>query len=119
MKKKTLSIVPVIAGVLLSGCVSHHRDMVVTTYEPVTTTRTTRTVVVTEAPPSPRVEVEGPAPSEGHVWIQGYWSNMNGRWVWAPGHWELRPRVNAMWVPGHWDKNPEGKGWIWTAGHWE
>jgi YXWGXW repeat-containing protein len=119
MKKLTFGILPVIASALLSGCAPHHEAMVVTTAEPVTTTRTTRTVVVNEAPPEPRVEVEGPAPSASHVWIQGYWTHIDNHWVWSPGHWEMRPRVNAMWIPGHWDKDPSGKGWIWTAGHWE
>ncbi|HEX4265273.1 MAG TPA: hypothetical protein VH597_13130 [Verrucomicrobiae bacterium] len=122
MKKKImrLGILPLITitagSVLLSGCVSHHREAVFTT-EPVTTT--TRTVVVTEEPPPPRTEIEGTAPSEAQVWTPGYWTNVNGNWVWMPGHWELRPRVNAVWVPGHWDKNSDGKGWIWTAGRWE
>jgi len=120
MKKTTIGILPIIvmSGTLFSGCVSHHQPMVLTTYEP-TTTHTTRTVVVTEEPPAPRVEVEGSAPSTAHVWIQGYWTHEDNRWVWAPGHWELRPGANAVWVPGHWDKDPTGKGWIWTAGHWE
>jgi len=120
MKKKTFGILSVIvtSGLLLNGCVSHHQRMVITTDAPVTT-QTTRTVVVTEAPPAPRVEVEGPAPSTSHVWIQGYWTHIDNRWVRAPGHWELRPSMNAAWVPSHWDKDPTGKGWIWTAGHWE
>jgi hypothetical protein len=103
-------------SILLRGCISHHQAYVETT-EPVTTT--TRTVVVTEEPPPARTEMEGTAPSEASVWIGGYWSYVHGTWVWVPGHWETRPRVNAVWVPGHWDKNSGGKGWIWTSGHWE
>jgi len=119
MKKTMFGILPVIAmgSVFLGGCASPHQEMVVTRYNtPVTTTRTT---VVTEAPPTPRVEVEGPAPSTAHVWIQGYWTYIDNRWVWSPGHWDLRPRMNAAWVPGEWDKDPTGKGWLWTPGHWE
>jgi hypothetical protein len=120
MKKITFGLLPVVASVLLSGCASHDQPMVVTTYDkPTETTTTTRTVVVTEAPPEPRVEVEGPAPSTSSVWIQGYWTHVDNRWVWYPGHWELRPRVNAAWMAGHWDKDPTGKGWMWTPGHWE
>jgi hypothetical protein len=84
-----------------------------------TTTETTRTVVVTQEPPAPQTEIEGPSPGTDQVWIQGYWSHVHGNWVWMPGHWELRPRTGAVWVAGHWDKDPDGKGWIWTAGHWE
>jgi len=119
MKKILFGMMPVIAGVFLSGCVSHHQPMVVTTDEPVTTTRTTRTVVVNEAPPAPRTEVEGPAPDTAHTWINGYWQHANDHWVWVPGHWESRPSVNATWIPGHWDKDPSGVSWVWTPGHWE
>jgi len=122
MKRIMLAISPLIVmgGLLTNGCVSHHREVAVTT-EPVTTTTTTtrRTIVVTEEPPPPREEVRTVAPSEAHVWVSGYWSYADGRWVWIPGHWELRPRTNAIWVPGHWDKDPSGKGWIWTSGYWE
>jgi hypothetical protein len=119
MKKTMFGILPVIVSVFLSGCASHHEAMIYTTDEPVTTTRTTRTVVVNEAPPPMRTEVEGVPPDTAHVWIGGYWMHAGSNWVWVPGHWEARPRVNAAWVPGHWDKDPTGKGWIWTAGHWE
>ena len=122
MKRKMFGILPLImgGGLVLSGCVHSHREpVVVTTTEPVTTTRTTRMVVVTEEPPAPKTEVIGIAPSEASVWVGGYWSYTDSRWVWVPGHWEMRPRVNAVWVPGHWDKNPDGKGWIWTPGYWE
>jgi hypothetical protein len=117
MKKITFGILPVavMGSLLFSGCVSHHRAM----YETPPTVTTTRTVVVTEEPPPSRTEVEGTAPSETAVWIQGYWMHTDERWVWMPGHWESRPRANAVWVPGHWDKNPDGKGWTWTSGYWQ
>ena len=118
MKKAIFGILPVVASVFLSGCVSHHQAMIVTD-EPVTTTRTTRTVVVNEPPPAPRVEVEGAAPDTAHAWIPGYWMHTDSRWTWVPGHWESRPSVNAMWIPGHWEKDTSGTGWVWTAGHWE
>jgi hypothetical protein len=114
----TFGILPLImtGSLLLSGCASHRHTMVVTT-EPVTTT-TTRTIV-TEEPPPPRTEVEGESPSTADVWVAGNWTYIDHRWIWAPGHWELRPRENAVWIPGHWDENPEGKGWVWTPGRWE
>jgi hypothetical protein len=107
-----------VTGLLSSGCISTHRTEVVG--EPiVTTTRTTRTVVVTSEPPPPKVEVRGTAPSETHVWVDGNWTYQNDHWVWLPGHWEERPRLNALWVPGHWDRNPDGSGWVWTEGYWQ
>jgi hypothetical protein len=119
MKKITSGILPIVVSAVLSGCASHHQEMTMTTYEPVTTTRTTRTVTVTQAPPAPRVEVETTAPSPAHVWMQGYWMHVDNRWIWVPGHWEMRPREGAQWVPGHWDKDPVSNSWVWTDGRWQ
>jgi hypothetical protein len=40
--------------------------------------------VVLVAPPAPRVEVIGVAPSPGYVWVAGYWSWVGGRHEWVP-----------------------------------
>jgi hypothetical protein len=97
--------------VLLTGCVSTHREVVAEPRHEV--------IIVREAPPAPRHEVIGRAPDESHVWVEGYWTRSGHRWVWVPGHWELRPRASAVWVPGHWDKKIDGRGWVWTPGRWE
>src|SRR5256885_16853973 len=108
MKRAILRFLAVItaASFFATGCYSHR---VVAT--------PSGEMVVVEAPPSPRHEVIGIAPSASHVWVQGYWSHRHGRWVWVPGHWELRPRATATWVPGHWDQT--SRGWVWTPGHWD
>lgn len=113
MKRKMFGTLPliIVTGVILSGCAQTH--------EVVSSTQTTRTTVVTQAPPPPRTEVPTVAPSEAHVWVTGYWSFTDNHWMWMPGHWEVRPRVGAVWVPGHWDQKPDGKGWVWTPGYWE
>ena len=131
MKRNMIGILPLIVGggLVLSGCASSHHELT-PTGPPDATVQTTRTVVVTqqpsppplvvtEEPPPPRTEVVGPPPGQTQVWIAGYWSFTDARWVWMPGHWEVRPRPSAIWVPGHWDANPEGKGWVWTQGYWE
>ena len=43
--------------------------------------------VVMVAPPAPRVEVVGVAPTPGYVWIGGYWNWVGGRHEWVPGRW--------------------------------
>ena len=43
--------------------------------------------VVMVAPPVPRVEVVGVAPSPGYVWIGGYWNWVGGRHEWVAGRW--------------------------------
>src|ERR1043166_10117300 len=98
------SVWVVLISFLAIGCISHREPVVVTT--------PARQVIVTEAPPPPRTEVMGVAPSTAHVWVQGYWVHRDRRWVWVPGHWEARPRVGAMYVAGHWDRTTQG--WVWT-----
>jgi len=73
-------------------------------------------VYVDVAPPADQIEVVGVAPSGQHVWIAGHYSWDGHRYVWAGGHWEVRPRERARWVPGRW-RRYHGR-WYWTEGHW-
>jgi hypothetical protein len=102
-----LLVIATFASVLSFGCQT--RRVVVAS--------PTGEVLVAKAPPAPRTEVVTVAPSTSHVWQAGYWSYRNGRYVWVPGRYELRPRASAVWVPGHWDRTT--RGWVWTPGHWE
>jgi len=72
-------------------------------------------VVVQEAPPPPQAEVVPVSPGPDYVWIDGYWA-WNGRWVWTPGRWKIRPHLRAVWAPGHWIHGRHG--WVWAPGHW-
>src|SRR4051812_14801042 len=72
-------------------------------------------VVITQAPPPPRVEPV-PHPRHGYVWAPGHWEWRHGRHEWVAGHW-LRERHGEHWVAdnwvergGHWERHP---------GHWE
>ena len=90
------------------------------------------------APPAPRVENPGRAPSARHQWENGYWRYESPRtqYVWVPGHWEARdgyapkapppPRVedrgrapgaNFIFIEGHWSWN--GRDFDWKVGRWE
>jgi hypothetical protein len=71
-------------------------------------------VVVDEAPPPPRENVE-PAPRAGQVWVRGYWQHHGGRWHWQRGHWQ-RARHGHVWVAGHWEQR--GNRHHWVDGHW-
>lgn len=74
-------------------------------------------VYVASAPPPPRVEVAGPAPGRGFVWVAGHWSWSGTEYVWVAGRWARPPRGNARWVPGHWRRHPR-HGWYWVEGRW-
>ncbi len=96
-----------LSGTLLVACETQH---------PVVVTPTGR-IVVPQAPPSTREETPGKPPAAADVWVPGYWTYSNSRWVWVPGQWQAPPRVGSTWVAGHWDHTSEG--WVWTPGHWE
>ncbi|MCE1243740.1 hypothetical protein [Oryzomicrobium sp.] len=68
------------------------------------------------APPPPQVEVVGPPPVVGQIWIGGFWNWTGHRHEWVPGHWE-NPRPGYTWVPHRWEQ--AGNGWRHTGGHWE
>lgn len=105
-----LMVLSAIGTTLVGGCYTRH-------YEPVVSTAATGEVIVTEAPPAPRREVVGVAPSSEDVWVQGYWAYRHGRYVWVRGHWERRPRVAAVYVPGRWDHT--ARGYVWVPGRWD
>jgi hypothetical protein len=96
-----------VSSLLLGGCVTHEQAVVSPSGE---------VVVVREAPPAPRQEVIGVAPSTAHVWVNGYWGYRHGKYVWVTGHWESRPRAGATYIAGHWDHT--SRGWVYTPGYW-
>ena len=73
-------------------------------------------VYVRTGPPAPIVEVRGPAPARGSVWIAGYHRWDGGRYIWVPGRWAAPPRARAAWVPERWAHDHHG--WYFVAGHW-
>jgi hypothetical protein len=72
--------------------------------------------VVMVAPPEPRVEVVGVAPTPGYVWFGGYWRWVDGRHQWVAGHW-APGRAGYHWVAHTWVRS--GDGWRMHEGHWE
>ncbi len=72
--------------------------------------------VVLLAPPAPRVEIVGAAPTPGYVWVGGYWAWVNGRHEWVAGRWSA-PRPGRHWVPHEWVR--QGDGWYLRGGRWE
>lgn len=74
-------------------------------------------VVVAQAPPAPQVEVIPVAPGLDYAWMPGYRSiGVGGGWVWAGGHYVIRPRPHAIWVGGGWARH--ARGYVWVGGHW-
>jgi hypothetical protein len=71
--------------------------------------------VVMVAPPAPRVEVIGVAPTPGYVWLGGYWDWVGGRHVWVGGHWSA-PHPGYHWEAHSWVR--AGDGWRMQRGRW-
>jgi hypothetical protein len=73
-------------------------------------------VYVERRPPPTRVEVIGPRPAVGYVWIGGYWRWGPGDYVWVPGRWTIVEPGHRKWVKGRWAHR--GRVWYWIDGHW-
>ena len=74
-------------------------------------------VVVEAEPPAALEEDPDESPSDGAVWLKGYW-----RWnprlkkhEWVRGVWREAPE-GLVWHAGHWKRTD--KGWVWINGHW-
>ncbi|MDO9599163.1 MAG: YXWGXW repeat-containing protein [Azoarcus sp.] len=70
---------PLIAALLLSGCVVAPIDRYAYQEE---------VVIVT---PAPRIEYRGYPPVAGYLWIDGYWNRVGQRHHWVTGRWAPPP----------------------------
>ena len=88
-------------------------------------------------PPAAKVEEQGPAPSDHHVWLAGYWwwDTSTSAYAWSPGFWQDKtveatvappeplyedpgrgPTADYTYVPGYW--NWRGSEYVWYHGYW-
>ncbi len=104
MKTRFLILPLAVATAVLAGCV----------VAPAPRPYYGEAVVV--APPPPRVEVVGPPPVAGYLWIDGFWSWRGSRHEWVPGRWEA-PRPGYYWAPHRWER--DGDRWREQGGRWE
>jgi WXXGXW repeat (2 copies) len=74
-------------------------------------------VYIGGAPPPLRYEVRPPVPGPGYSWVEGYWGDRDGRYVWVPGVWRRPPYEGAYWNHPHYDHYD--KGWRMHEGHWD
>lgn len=70
-------------------------------------------IAIGAPPPPPHAYYARPAaPGPNHVWINGYYEPVAGRYTWREGYWAPRPYPHAAWVaprysghryyPGYW-----------------
>ncbi|MCC6793792.1 MAG: YXWGXW repeat-containing protein [Candidatus Hydrogenedentes bacterium] len=74
-------------------------------------------VVVKEAPPAAKQEVQSASPGTEYVWVPGYWDYANGTFVWRDGTWQVPSSAGLVWIPGQWVNTAAGYQFI--PGHWD
>lgn len=73
------------------------------------------TVYVPDPPPKRPNEIVPDRPGPRHVWAPGHWDYRPRakRYKWVAGHWaRLRHAHHTRWIPGHWRKTPQGYKWV-------
>src|ERR1043165_5471667 len=70
---------------------------------------------VSSMPPEPLYEQMTPSPSDGSVWIDGYWHWNGYEGVWVNGRWE-REHLGYVYVEPYYDYS--GEQFIYTPGYW-
>ena len=69
-------------------------------------------------PPPIPVYAQPVCPSEGYLWVPGYWAYDYdyADYYWVPGTWVLAPQPGYLWTPGWWGWG--GEGFIFHEGYW-
>lgn len=66
-------------------------------------------------PPSPRAEEKPPMPTQGLVWVPGYWRPGKEGWKWTPGEWDVPATPISVWIEARYDAATKQ----WTPGYWQ
>lgn len=74
-------------------------------------------IIVQQAPPQVIVEHRPAPPSEGHVWVDGYWTWSNQRYSWEAGRYVVPPQADVVWVAPRYERTAQG--YRYTAGRWK
>jgi hypothetical protein len=70
------------------------------------------------APPALPVYVQPECPTDGYLWVPGYWAfdpDIND-YYWVPGVWVAPPNPGLLWTPAYWGYANGGYGF--HAGYW-
>jgi len=56
------------------------------------------------APPALPVYVQPACPTDGYLWVPGYWAydNDSADYYWVPGVWVAPPNPGLLWTPAYW-----------------
>jgi hypothetical protein len=67
-------------------------------------------------PPALPVYSQPLCPSDGFLWIPGYWAYTDGGYFWVPGVWVRPPQFGYLWTPAYWGYG--GGVYGFHAGYW-
>jgi hypothetical protein len=70
-------------------------------------------------PPPPLPSYEQPViPSEGYLWVPGYWAWRKSvpDYFWVPGTWVRPPAAGLLWTPPYWSRVEDG--YAFHSGYW-
>jgi WXXGXW repeat (2 copies) len=68
-------------------------------------------------PPALPVYVQPACPTDGYLWVPGYWAyNNDGGYYWVPGVWVAPPQQGLLWTPAYWGY--DGGVYGFHAGYW-
>ena len=73
-------------------------------------------VYVSFGPPPIPVYEQPICPSDGYIWVPGYWAWDGYEYYWVPGTWVLPPAIGLLWTPGYWAWG--GSGFFFHEGYW-
>jgi len=70
------------------------------------------------APPALPVYVQPACPTDGYMWVPGYWAydNDSEDYYWVPGVWVAPPSPGLLWTPAYWGY--DGGVYGFHAGYW-
>jgi hypothetical protein len=68
-------------------------------------------------PPALPVYVQPACPTDGYLWVPGYWAyDNNDGYYWVPGVWVAPPQPGLLWTPAYWGYS--GGYYGFHAGYW-
>jgi len=74
-------------------------------------------ISVNTSPPALPVYVQPACPTDGYLWVPGYWAyDNNDGYYWVPGVWVAPPNPGLLWTPAYWGY--AGGVYGFHAGYW-
>jgi WXXGXW repeat (2 copies) len=74
-------------------------------------------ISVNFGPPGIPVYEQPICPTDGYLWVPGYWAyDYDAGYYWVPGTWVEPPQVGFLWTPGYWGWG--GSAFIFHEGYW-